>query len=39
MSQENVEIVRAAFAAWNAQPGEPDLEEPLGRVFLPRSSV
>jgi hypothetical protein len=24
MSQENVEIVRAAFAAWNARPGEPD---------------
>src|SRR5437762_11873612 len=25
MSQENVEIVRAAFAAWNTRPGEPDL--------------
>src|SRR3954447_11170960 len=25
MSQENVEIVRAVFAAWNARPGEPDL--------------
>jgi ketosteroid isomerase-like protein len=25
MSQENVEIARAAFAAWNARPGEPDL--------------
>jgi ketosteroid isomerase-like protein len=25
MSQENVEGVRAAFAAWNARPGEPDL--------------
>jgi ketosteroid isomerase-like protein len=24
MSQENVEIVRAAFAAWNARPREPD---------------
>src|SRR6266704_3007227 len=24
MSQENVEIVRAAFEAWNARPGEPD---------------
>ena len=29
MSQENVELVRAAFAAWNARPGEPD----LGSVF------
>ena len=29
MSQENEEIVRAAFAAWNARPGEPD----LGSVF------
>src|SRR3954469_6382567 len=25
MSQENVENVRAVFAAWNARPGEPDL--------------
>ena len=25
MSQENVENVRAAFAAWNARPGEPYL--------------
>jgi ketosteroid isomerase-like protein len=25
MSQENVENARAAFAAWNARPGEPDL--------------
>ena len=25
MSQENVENVRAAFAAWNVRPGEPDL--------------
>jgi ketosteroid isomerase-like protein len=24
MSQENVEIVRVAFEAWNARPGEPD---------------
>ena len=24
MSQENVEIVRAILAAWNARPGEPD---------------
>src|SRR4030081_1474704 len=24
MSQENVEIVRAVFAAWNARPGQPD---------------
>ncbi len=24
MSQENVEIVRAGFEAWNARPGEPD---------------
>jgi ketosteroid isomerase-like protein len=24
MSQENVEVVRAVFAAWNARPGEPD---------------
>ena len=29
MSEENVEVVRAAFAAWNARPGEPD----LGSVF------
>jgi ketosteroid isomerase-like protein len=29
MSQENVEIVRAVLAAWNAGPGEPD----LGSVF------
>ena len=25
MSRENVENARAAFAAWNARPGEPDL--------------
>ncbi len=25
MSEQNVEIVRAAFAAWNARPGEPEL--------------
>ena len=24
MSQENVEIVRTVFAAWNARPGQPD---------------
>ena len=24
MSRENVELVRAAFEAWNARPGEPD---------------
>ena len=24
MSQENMEIVRAAFDTWNARPGEPD---------------
>ena len=26
MSQENVEIVRAAFEAWNARRGEPDFD-------------
>ena len=42
MSQENVEIVRAAFAAWNARPGEPDLAAVFARfhpelVYHPRA--
>jgi ketosteroid isomerase-like protein len=42
MSQENVEIVRAAFAAWNARPGEPDLAQVFAHfdqefVYHPRA--
>ena len=42
MSQENVEIARAVFAAWNARPGEPDLAAVLAHfhpelVYHPRA--
>ena len=42
MSQENVELVRAAFAAWNARPGEPDFAQVFARfhpqlVYHPRA--